>query len=202
MAITAGLIIDVAETFRTLFGYNPAVVPTLPAATVSPNPFNIAQASNKKTTTAKGSPLYGLADMLGREVYMPITLVSKGVSYDFPFCIVGLRNQKSLKRTSMVERGGDVIEEVSTGAWEMDLKGFLIDANNDFPDEQLSALITLYQNNEPVYLKCALTDLALLANDQVVIENLDIPAKAKVIGVRDFSFKMVQDSILDLYKIN
>lgn len=194
-------VIDIAATFQALYGYLPAFVPSLPAQPDSINPYSMQNAAVKKTTTAAGSPLYGLSDMIGREVFMPVTLVANGVNYDFPFCIIGLRSRKETKVTSMVERGGVVIEEISTGPWEMDLKGFLIDPNDQFPDDQLSQLLKLYNNNTPVYLKCALTDLAMPDNDQVVIMDLEIPAKAKVIGVRDFSFMMIQGSILDLYQV-
>lgn len=193
--------IDIAATFQALYGYLPAQVPSFPPQPNDVNPYAVQSAAAKKTTTATGSPLYGLSDMIGREVFMPVTLTANGIDYDFPFCIVGLKTRKDMKITGMVERGGVVIEEISQGAWDIDLKGFLIDANGQFPDEQLAALNELYTNDRPVYLKCALTDIFMQGNDQVVIANLDIPAKAKVIGVRDFSFTMIQDSILDLFKV-
>ena len=205
MGVTAdkvnNTVFDIVATFKAIYGYLPAHIPEAGPQPNNVNPYNINKAAVKKTVTATGSPLYGLADMIGREVFMPITLTANGVNYDFPFSIIGLKNQKSMKETSMIERGGVVIEEISSGAWEISLKGFLIDANDQFPDDQLAALNTLYMTDTPVYLKCALSDIFLGGNDQVVIKNLDIPAKAKVIGVRDFSFNMVQDSILDLYLV-
>ena len=196
------IVIDIAATFKALYGYLPAHVPSLPAEPDNTNPYNVKHAAVKKTTTATGSPLYGLSDMIGREVFMPITLTANGIDYHFPFSIIGTKNQKIEKRTPMTERGGLVIEEVALGAWEMDLKGFLIDANDQFPDDQLTALNILYTNKQPVYLKCALTDIFMPDGDRVVINNLDIPQKAKVIGVRDFSFTMTQDTIFDLYKVD
>ena len=105
----------------------------------------------------------------------------------------------------MVERGGSVIEEIGLGPWEIEIKGFLIDGNNEFPDDQLISLYQLYVANQvtntivTVQLKCAISDIFLGANPNVVITEIEIPPKAKVIGVRDFSMKMIQDSILVLY---
>ena len=102
----------------------------------------------------------------------------------------------------MIERGGEVIEEIGLGAWEFQFKGFLIDAHNNFPDDQLTALNKIYINRTPVELQCALTDIFLPQPNQVVLMSLDVPAKAKVIGVKEFAFEMKQDSILDLYKVD
>jgi hypothetical protein len=195
-------VIDIAATFKAIYGYSPAHVPALPASPDNTNPYSVFPQAIKKTTTATGSPLYGLSDMIGREVFMPITLKSNGVNYDFPFGIIGLKNKILEKSTPMTERGGEVIEEIAIGAWTFTFKGFLIDPNDNFPDEQLAALNRLYTNRVPVELQCALTDIFLPAPNQVVLLSLDIPQKAKVIGVRDFAFEMKQDSILDLYKIS
>ena len=110
---------------------------------------------------------------------MPITITANGIDYNFPFSIIGIKNKKILKETPMVERGGVVIEQIALGAWEIDLKGFLIDANDQFPDDQLALLNTLYVNNTPVNFKCAMSDIFMAGNDQVVITELDIPGKSK-----------------------
>ena len=195
------VVIDIAATFQAIYGYLPANVPPMPAAPNNVNPYQVNGTSAIKKQTAMGSPLYGLSDMIGREVFMPITITSGGVDYNFPFGVIGIKVRKILKETPMVERGGDVIEEIATGALEFDFKGFLIDAADQFPDDQLAAVKTLFYTNAPVYLKCALTDLFMPAGDQVVIKELDIPAKAKVIGVKEIAFTMKQDSILDLYAV-
>ena len=200
-AQASGTVIDIAATFKAIYGYLPAHVPALPVAQPNDSSIYIPQAV-VKTKTANGTDLYGLKDMIGREVFLPITLKSNGIKYDFPFGIIGIKNRMLIKSTPMIERGGEVIEEIGLGAWEFQFKGFLIDANNNFPDDQLAALNTLYTNRTPVELQCALTDIFLPQPHQVVLMSLDIPAKAKVIGVKEFAFEMKQDSILDLYKVD
>ncbi|MBU2045626.1 MAG: hypothetical protein KJ712_02705, partial [Bacteroidetes bacterium] len=85
--------------------------------------------------------------------------------------------------------------------WRMTVKGFLVDPLNQFPDDQLEKLKNMWKTRDLVRVKCALTDIFLEGNDNVVISSIDIPAKAKVVGVRDFSFELIQDGILDLYAV-
>lgn len=195
------IIYDIAEIFDKLYGYKPAVIPALPAEPGAGDPFQVPAAAAQKRTTLMGSPIYGSQDMLGREVFCPIVITSNGKDYEFPFAVMGLQNKAIIIETPMVERQGSVIEEISVEAWKISIKGFLIDPLNQFPDEQLNMLNEVWKKREPVRLKCALSDLFLDKDDHVVITSLTIPEKAKVIGVRDFSFEIIQDGILDLYNV-
>ena len=194
------LIFDVAQVLNDLYGYKPANIPGLPTASTDANSFSIEPATQKRTTL-KGSALYGLKDTLGREVFCPIVITARGVDYEFPYAIIGMRSKAIIVETPMVERRGAVIEEIGIDAWRFVVKGFFVDPLNQFPDQELDLLNQLWETREPVRLKCALTDLFLGENDRVVMTQLDIPEKAKVIGVRDFSFELVQDGILDLYNV-
>jgi hypothetical protein len=206
---TGNLLIDVAATFKALYGYIPAQMPAAQPA----NPYYVEPNVNTRIAGQGLAPLTGLSDMLGRPVFMPITLnainASTGIKtpYNFPFSMLSLKSKKIIKETPMVERGGSVIEEVGISPWEIEMKGFLIDAEDQFPDDQLSSLFKLYTANQAdknifsVELKCALSDIFLIPNVNVVITEIEIPAKAKVIGVRDFTMKMIQDSVLNLYPV-
>jgi len=165
------------------------------------NPYSVNNQWSQRKTTLKGSPLYGLSDTIGREVFCPLTIKAGGNEYNFPYAIVGLKSKIQTKETPMIERGGAVIEEIGAGAWEISVKGFLMNPDMQFPDDRLYELNQLYTYRQPINMICALTDLFLDASDQVVITSLDIPPKPKVIGVRDFAMTIVQDSILDLYSV-
>ncbi|MFS2189813.1 DUF6046 domain-containing protein [Mucilaginibacter sp. Mucisp84] len=195
------LLINLPDVFKTIYGYLPQTVPGLPVSDDS-NPFSVGTTSTEKRTTLKGSPLYGLSDVLGREVFCPVTINVAGKDYGFPYAVLGLRSRKILKETPMTERGGRVIEQIGVDAWEIILKGFFLHPLNQFPDEELDMLNQVYKYNEPVKLKCALSDLFLDTDDRVVIASLDIPEKAKIIGVKDFAFTMIQNTILDLTKVD
>ena len=218
----ANFVIDVAKTFEALYGYKPVSIPQMLAGP-APVQDNVGvTAAYWQRTPVQGlwpvkAQAVNLVDMLGRPVWLPISLIvsnkstPKGTQYDFPYAMMSIKNKKIMKETPMVERGGSVIEEIGMGAWEIDVQGFLIDGYGQFPDDQLVLLQQLFSANQTgsgltslqtVTLRCAISDIFLGANQQVVITELEIPAKPKVIGVRDFSFKCVQDSILDLYKVS
>ena len=234
MANESNLTVDIAATFKALYGFAPVVIPSLgselaavypvgsnkdkvnasPNSPAAANPYNVSQTAAQRYRQPQGglTPLtdQGITDMIGRPVFMPITLLVNdpflgATSYVFPFSLLTIKNKKIIKETPMVERGGSVIEEIGLGPWEIEIKGFLIDGNNEFPDDQLISLYQLYVANQvtntivTVQLKCAISDIFLGANPNVVITEIEIPPKAKVIGVRDFSMKMIQDSILVLY---
>jgi hypothetical protein len=194
-------IFKVQDIFLQLYGEVPPHVSALPAAQTPKNPYTVNNLWTQRATTLKGSPLYGLSDTIGREVFCPLSFKAGDNTYDFPYAIVGLKNKIQTKETPMIERGGAVIEEMGAGPWEISVKGFLMNPDGQFPDDQLYAINQLYQYRQPVSMICALTDLFLELNDQVVITSLDIPPKPKVIGVRDFAMTVVQDSILDLYSV-
>ena len=194
-------VFKIQDIFLQLYGVVPPHIDSLPAAQNAGNPNQVNSGYSKRLTTLKGSPLYGLSDTIGREVFCPLTLKAGDNEYNFPYAIVGLKSKIQTKETPMIERGGVVIEEIGAGPWEISVKGFLMNPDMQFPDDRLYELNQLYTRRQPVNIINALTDLFLDASDQVVITSLDIPPKPKVIGVRDFAMTIVQDSILDLYSV-
>lgn len=193
----SGIIYDIKDIVQKVWGYKPYTLPALPAESIGENPYQVKESFQKKSTF-KGSSIYGGQDLIGREVFLPVTIQAGGKNYEFPYSVLTMRRAKIIVETPMVERGGSVKEEIGMEDWKISMKGFLIDPMNQFPDEQLYALDQLFKHKEPVRLKCALSDLFLEENDFVVIKELDIPDKSRVIGVRDFALSMVSDSILTL----
>jgi hypothetical protein len=194
-------IFKVQDVFLQLYGVVPPHISELVVSTQAKNPYTVNSPYSQRSTTLKGSPLYGLSDTMGREVFCPLQFKAGDNTYDFPYAIIGLKSKILTKETPMIERGGVVIEEIGAGPWEISIKGFLMNPDMQFPDDQLDAINQLYQYRQPVNIISALTDLFLDINDQVVITSVDIPPKPKVIGVRDFSMTVIQDSVLDLYSV-
>jgi len=197
-----GIIFDVADLFREAYGYKPLNIPGLSEFQSTANNLTVPEATQRKRTTAKGSSIYGPSkDFLGREIVCPVILNVGGVDYEFPYVVVGIENKAIMEVTPMVERGASVIEEIGVEAWKISIKGFLINPLNEFPDEELDILNTVWKKRETIRLKCALTDIFLEGDDRVVISDLKIPEKAKVIGVKDFTMQLIQDGILDLITV-
>lgn len=193
------LVIDVKAIYKNLFGFTPYRIGELGSG-VQTNDA-VVTPFTKKTVTKWGSNLYGLQDLIGREVFCPLVITCGGVDYNFPYAVVGLRAPVIYKETPMVERGGSVIEEVALAAIRFQVKGFVIGAYGQFPDEEIDALATLRESKEPKYLKSPLTDRFLKKGDRVVMLDLIMPEKQGVEGVKAFSFELIEDSILDLYTI-
>ncbi|WP_295714366.1 DUF6046 domain-containing protein [Mucilaginibacter sp.] len=196
---TLNTVFNIADLFQQIHGYKPAYVPGFPPAPIEveggrPQPIT------KKTTNLYGTPLYGQSDMIGREVFCPITIEVNGVDYNFPFAVIGFDREKTVVETEMTELNGSVKEIIGNKDWVINIKGFVIGQYDQFPDEKLKALNDVFAFNQTVRLKSAISDIFLHANDHVLIYKLSIPEKPKVIGVRDFAMQMKSDNIFSLYQ--
>ena len=196
---TLNTVFDLKDLFTSIFGYTPAHVPSMPDAGPSGDLPQIG-AATIKTESIYGEPLYGSADMLGYEVFCPVTIEVDGVDFDFPYTVVGIRRSKTIIETEMTELNGSVKEIIGNRDFDITIKGFLIGQYGQFPDDKLKMLNDVFEYNQTVRLKSAYSDIFLHSNDYVVIKELQIPEKPKVIGVRDFSFQMVSDNIFTLYQ--
>jgi hypothetical protein len=198
-AVSLNTAFDIRELFNKVHGYSPAVIAGIPDVSAE---LALAQipGNAKKTTNIYGQPLYGQSDLIGREVFCPITIEVDGVNYDFPFAVIGVRRAKTVVKTDMVELSGSVKELIGLRDYEITIKGFLVGDLEQFPDEKMKVLDDVFSFNQAVRLKSAYTDIFLHDNDYVVIEDLQIPEKPKVIGVRDFSMQASSDSIFTLYQ--
>jgi len=195
-------VFNVQDIFLQLYGAVPPHISQLAAAQTPATPNTVNQLWTQRKTTLTGASLYGLSDTMGREVFCPLTFTIGDNVYNFPYAIIGLKNKIEMKSTPMIERGGAVIEEMGAGPWEFNIKGFLMNADMQFPDDQLDMINDMYTRRVPMSMSSPLTDLFLLKNDCVVITSLEIPPKPKVIGVRDFVMTVIEDNILDLYSIS
>lgn len=190
--------INVAEIFNQVYGYTPAKVAGLPTGT-NMLPDAQIQPITQKTENIYGEPLYSQSDLMGRQVFCPVTIEFNGVDYEFPFCVIGITRSKTVVMTEMTELNGTVKEIISNKDFDIDIKGFLIGDYDQFPDDKLQMLNNVFEYNQTVRLKSAFSDIFLHANDNVLILKMDVPPKPKVIGVRDFSLTMVSDGIFTLY---
>ena len=193
-----------AEVFKQVYGYVPARVPGLPNYSEEAS-LNTIQPLIKKDSNLYGQPLYGKADLIGREVFCPVNIegVDKfGTAKDFhlPYSVIGIDRTKTVIMTEMTELSGSVKEVIGNRDYEITIKGFLLGEYEQFPDKELSELNELFEQNRPVRLKSAFSDIFLYNHDTVLITRLSIPQKPGVVGVRDFSLQMVSDSIFNLYE--
>ena len=151
--------------------------------------------ASEKTSSDFGSTLRK-KDAQGRWYFMPIALEHKGTEYEIPNAVISIRGKKSIVETAMVGRKGTVKELISVDDYEIRIAGVCLDV--DFPDQQINALNELYNINESVTLKCALTDIFLDEEDKVVIKSIDFAEMKGCETAQVFTMELVTDRSFEL----
>lgn len=175
-------VFNIIPIFESAFGYSP------PA-----DAFEIDTAPERLTVARLGSPYYG-KDALGREFFMPVTI--GGVL--IPFAVIGIRCKKTIVSTLMVERRGSVRELINVDDYEINIKGIVISAGNDFPEDEIRIIQELFLLNESLPIRCALTDVFLEGDDKVVIKEVNWPQVAGVEHARPFEMLLESDLVYTL----
>lgn len=151
--------------------------------------------ASEKTSSDFGSTLRK-KDAQGRWYFMPIVLEHKGTEYEIQNAVISIRGKKSIVETAMVGRKGTVKELISVDDYEIRIAGVCLDV--DFPDQQINALNELYNINESVTLKCALTDIFLDEEDKVVIKSIDFAEMKGCETAQVFTMELVTDRSFEL----
>lgn len=151
--------------------------------------------ASEKMTSNLGAKLRK-KDAKGRMYFLPVVLEHKGTKYEMPNASIGFQGKKRIVETPMVGRKGTVKELVSIDDYEITIAGVCLD--QDFPEDALQELAGLYEVNESVTLKCALTDIFLSEDDKVVLRSIDIPAEKGTDVAQRFTIKLVTDKSFEL----
>lgn len=146
-----------------------------------------------------GTPFYGNNPLTGQYYFLPAFLdINDDSDYTLPFPIIRIQNQKVIIETPMTERKGSVVEMVSQESWKINIKGFIISPNGQYPEAEIKRMVEVYELNKALRLRCALTDLCLQADDRVVIKSLNFPEVKGVEHVKPYEMELVSVSIFDL----
>ncbi|KAA6336279.1 hypothetical protein EZS27_015566 [termite gut metagenome] len=150
---------------------------------------------SEKTHSDLGSVLRK-KDAQGRWYFMPVALEYKGKEYEMPNAVISIRGKKTIVETAMVGRKGTVKELISVSDYEINIAGKVQDT--DFPDKGIADLNELYNINESVILKCALTDIFLDDDDMVVIKDIEFAEIGGSETVQVFKMSLVTDRGFEL----
>jgi hypothetical protein len=150
---------------------------------------------SEKTHSDLGSVLRK-KDALGRWYFLPVIIEHKGKEYEMPNAVISIRGKKTIVETAMVGRKGTVKELISVNDYEINIAGKVQDI--DFPDKGIADLNELYNINESVVLKCALTDIFLDDDDRVVIKDIDFTEIGGSETVQVFKMSLVTDRSFEL----
>jgi hypothetical protein len=209
---------DLAALFERTFGYKTeAFSPEFGRVQGDNSSFRINQGAHGSSYYAK--------DSLGVEYYMPVTLVypdngqstEQGVSnpsisgqlkkWDLPYPVISITSRKTIIETPLTERRGTVKELINIQNYEIVVKGFIISNTNEFPENAVTTLRTIYELNIPLSIQCPLTDIFLLrpdrsGSDQVILQEIKFPVISGVKSVRPYELHFVSDEPFNLISIS
>ena len=173
-----------------------------------------------------GSPYYA-KDALGTEYYMPVTIgytddttlsdqdaglignntVGLLKKWDLPYPVVSIVSRKTIIETPLTERRGTVKELINIQNYEIVVKGFIIGNTNEFPENEVAVLRTIYEQNVPLSLQCPVTDIFLLrpdrsGSDQVVLSEIKLPSLNGVKNIRPYELHFLSDEPFNLISIS
>ncbi|KAA6327234.1 hypothetical protein EZS27_023759 [termite gut metagenome] len=153
------------------------------------------EARAEKTHSDLGSVLRK-KDALGRWYFLPVVIEYKGKEYEMPNAAISIRGKKTIVETPMVGHKGTVKELISVNDYEINIAGKVQDT--DFPEKGIADINELYNINESVTLKCALTDIFLDEEDKVVIKDIDFAEIGGYETVQVFKMSLVTDRSFEL----
>lgn len=176
---------DLKEMFRLAFGYN-----------APPFFFGIQEKVEKKLfgsdenertyteleiypsrreTNIMGVPFYHTAEGKS-EVFLPAWLVKpNGDKYLLQNTVMSLSAKKTMVETKMVNRTGDVTEEICMDNWEINIKGIIVSNDLDYPDTEVAELTELFEQKYALGIQNARTSLVLSGDEKIIIRSLRFP---------------------------
>lgn len=150
-----------------------------------------------KEYSNKGTALYK-KDLMGNYYFMPVTFIANGTEYEIDCALVNITGKKNIISTPLVGRQGSVKELINIDDYQISITGVVVGETRMWPEEKLDAINELYNINEAIELKCALTDVFFNENDKVVITDLSIPSMPQTEHAQIIEFKCITDRALEL----
>ena len=169
-----------------------------------------------------GSPYY--EEGINGKVFMPVTISFEdegqtafggagsdsdqkpNKSWQLPNPVVSIESRKHIIDTALTERRGTVKEMINTSDYEIMIRGLIVGPTQDFPEDQVAMLRDAYEQNKPVSIASAVTDIFLLrpdrsGSDKVVIAEMRLPVLRGVKNVRPYELKLISDETFNLISI-
>lgn len=209
---------DLPSLFEQAFGYKTRAFEPQFGATR-------ARATRKEEGRA-GAPYYA-KDPAGTEYFMPVTIsypdpdatsapppgttqdprsFAAHKSWSLPYPVISIATKKTIVETPVTERRGTVKELVHTKDYEITIRGFMAGRNGEFPEDMVSGLRDVYEQQIPLSIQCPLTDVFLLrpgrsGSDQVIVTELKLPFEKRAKLVVPYELRLVSDEVFNLITI-
>jgi hypothetical protein len=161
--------------------------------------LNVAEKPAASKSSVYGTPFYGGNFVTGGVYFLPAFFdLQDDSDYTIPFPIIRIQSQKRIIETPLTERQGTVVEVVSQDSWKIYIKGFIISVDGNYPEKEIEKLKNVYELNQPLRLRCALTDLFLHAEDRVCITSINFPEVKGIEHVKPYEIELISVNIFDL----
>lgn len=166
-----GILLNIKDVYNTYFQkpYKVGENSTAPEEAV----FKVDDDKSVQKNTIYGVPLS--KQMNGREVFLPVKLVSGGITVEIACCTIRCNCEKTIVSTPVSERHGTVKELYCVGDWKFTIKGVLMAEHGKMPDEKMIDLKDIFESTLPVELHNALSDLVLDHTNRVAVRSLEFP---------------------------
>ena len=176
-------------------------------------PFVLDTAQEQSLLSATGSVIRATYE--GKEVLLPIKFVELPDSFEngelvLPWATITVSSKKNYIKTPLSQRRGTVRELYSVEDYKISISGFLIDLQGrSFPEEQIAALVSLFELEESISIDNALTNILLPDNadggkfKHVVVTGLDFPPlRGGRLHARPFTLTLESDLVFTLEDID
>ncbi len=142
-------------------------------------------------------------DVLGSHYFMPVWLQpSGGERVEIPNAVISMTGRKNIVETQLIGTQGSVKELISLADYEISLVGTVVgDSIDSYPEAGVRALSELYKRNESIELICALTDIVLGADCDVVIKSISFPAVGAYENQQIVEMSLTTDRMLELEEV-
>ena len=159
------------------------------------NRMSVPVIEHERLQSDLGQPFYAQDDY-GREHFLPVRLNG----WLIPFAVVSITEKKTIVSTPMPERGGSVKEIISVDDYGINIKGILMQDDNNWPEQDVIKMHDLFLINSSLELRNALTDIFLKGSSdhRVVIKQINWPAVAGVQHAKPFDMELESDMIFEL----
>ncbi|MGN6568230.1 MAG: DUF6046 domain-containing protein [Flavipsychrobacter sp.] len=184
---------SIAQLFEQQFGYKSEA-------------FNFSKQVPDNTLAKRGTDLID-NDAFGREFFMPVWLGADTTSYvALPYPVVRIECRKTIVDTPLTERNGTVKELINTQDYRITIRGLIISADKQWPEDGIAMLNDLFKMQAPLFIKCALTDIFLLTperggSDKVVMISISFPESRGAKDIRAYEIELISDEIFSLNEI-
>ena len=182
---------NVFDIYKTIFGYRALPFP----AAIQGLASSLASRVSPDRLSKLGAALFKRTED-GTEAFCPVEFRYRGNRVLLPYATISIRQQKTIVKTSLIERKGIVKELIQESDDIISVRGIIM--GEDLPVDPIIELRDLYRHKEPVQLLSAFAEIFLEGTNDVVIESLEWPDMQGIIGAQAFIMELSSDSVLEI----